>query len=151
MPNLKTSVTIVLMTRNILGRGWSFPVATDVHGNISMSGDEKIIEESIRIILGTTPGERVMNPEFGCKINDIIFSPNSPKTIALAVHYIEEDIINWEPRVILNKVTGEMDPYNYNLININIDYEIRSVNTFFNMVYPFYLERGEHDSNNQLR
>ena len=75
------------MTRNILGRGWSFPVATDVHGNISMSGDEKSIEESIRIILGTTPGERVMNPEFGCKINDIIFSPNSPKTIALAVHY----------------------------------------------------------------
>ena len=92
-----------------------------------------------------------MNPEFGCKINDIIFSPNSPKTIALAVHYIEEAIIKWEPRVILNKVTGEMDPYNYNLININIDYEIRSVNTFFNMVYPFYLERGEHDSNNQLR
>ena len=68
------------MTRNILGRGWSFPVATDVHGNISMSGDEKSIEESIRIILGTTPGERVMNPEFGCKINDIreceLFSVN---------------------------------------------------------------------------
>lgn len=139
------------MSRNILGRGWAFPVTTDVHGNIATSSYEKSVEESIRIILGTTPGERVMHPDFGCKINDIIFSPDSSKTISLAVHYIEEAIIKWEPRVILKKVTGEKDPINQGLINIKIDYEIRSVNTFFNMVYPFYLERGERDSNGQLR
>lgn len=92
-----------------------------------------------------------MNPDFGCKINDLVFSTNSPKTISLAIHYIEEAIVKWEPRVILKKVTGNIDSLNRNLININIDYEIRSVNTFFNMVYPFYLERGERDSNNQLR
>ena len=137
--------------RNILGRGWAFPVGTDVQGKVALSSYEKSVEESIRIILGTTPGERVMYPDFGCKINDIIFSPSSSKTVSLAVHYIEEAIIKWEPRVILKKVYGDVDPDNPGLINIKIDYEIRSVNTFFNMVYPFYLERGERDSNGQLR
>ena len=137
--------------RNILGRGWAFPVGTDVHGKVALSSYEKSVEESIRIILGTTPGERVMHPDFGCKINDIIFSPSSSKTVSLAVHYIEEAIIKWESRVILKKVYGDVDPDNPGLINIKIDYEIRSVNTFFNMVYPFYLERGERDSNGQLR
>ncbi|MCR5435639.1 MAG: GPW/gp25 family protein [Treponema sp.] len=139
------------MSRNILGRGWAFPVTTDVHGNIAFSSYEKSIEESIRIILGTTPGERVMHPDFGCKINDIIFSPDSSKVISLAEHYIKEAIVKWEPRVILKKVTGERDYLNQGLINIKIDYEVRSVNTFFNMVYPFYLERGERDSNGQFR
>ena len=137
--------------RNILGRGWAFPVGTDVQRKVALSSYEKSVEESIRIILGTTPGERVMHPDFGCKINDIIFSPSSSKTVSLAVHYIEEAIIKWEPRVILKKVYGDVDPDNPGLINIKIDYEIRSVNTFFNMVYPFYLERGERDSNGQLR
>ena len=137
--------------RNILGQGWAFPVNTDIHGNIALSSYEKSVEESIRIILGTTPGERVMNPDFGCKINDIIFSPNSSKTVSLAIHYIEEAIVKWEPRVILNNITGNFDADKEGLINIKIDYEIRSVNTFFNMVYPFYLERGERDSNGQLR
>ena len=137
--------------RNILGRGWAFPVGTDLQGKVALSSYEKSVEESIRIILGTTPGERVMHPDFGCKINDIIFSPSSSKTVSLAVHYIEEAIIKWEPRVILKKVYGDVDPDNPGLINIKIDYEIRSVNTFFNMVYPFYLERGERDSNGQLR
>lgn len=137
--------------RNILGRGWAFPVGTDVQGKVALSSYEKSVEESICIILGTTPGERVMHPDFGCKINDIIFSPSSSKTVSLAVHYIEEAIIKWEPRVILKKVYGDVDPDNPGLINIKIDYEIRSVNTFFNMVYPFYLERGERDSNGQLR
>ena len=116
-----------------------------------MSSYEKSVEESIRIILGTTPGERVMQPEFGCRINDILFSSNSGKTISLATHYIEEALVRWEPRIIVKAITGEEDPYNENLVNIKIEYEIRSVNTFFNMVYPFYLERGERDSKGQLR
>ena len=107
-------------------------------------------KESIKIILNTTPGERVMHPDFGGKINEIIFFPNSSRTVSLAIHYIEEAIVKWEPRVILKSVTGEPDPDNPVKINISIDYEIRSVNTFFNMVYPFYLERGERDSKNQF-
>lgn len=140
----------IKMNRNILGKGLQFPVGIDVYGKIATSSYEKSIEDSIRIILSTTPGERVMHPDFGCKINEIIFFPNSSKTIALAVHYIEEAIVKWEPRVILKSVAGKADPDNPVKINISIDYEIRSVNTFFNMVYPFYLERGESDSKNQF-
>ena len=139
------------MLRNILGKGWAFPICTDVHGNIATSSYEKSVEESIRIILGTTPGERVMHPDFGCKINDLVFSPNTPKTISLAIYCIKDAITKWEPRVILKNVSGEKDAYNQGVINVKIDYEIRSVNTFFNMVYPFYLERGERDSNGQFR
>nr|MBP3282875.1 GPW/gp25 family protein [Treponema sp.] len=139
------------MGKSILGKGIAFPVGTDIHGKIKMSGYEKSVEESIRIILGTTPGERVMQPEFGCKINDILFSSNSGKTIELAVHYIKEAIVRWEPRVILKNVEGESDSENESQVNMKIEYEIRSVNTFFNMVYPFYLERGERDSKGQLR
>ena len=140
-----------MMNRNLLGKGISFPVSRNVHGSIGMSGYEKSVEESIRIILSTTPGERIMRPDFGCAINEMVFSPNSPRTVTQAVHYVEQAIIRWEPRVILKKVTGEFDQMNPVCVNIHIDYEIRSVNTFFNMVYPFYLEKGEIDSQYQLR
>lgn len=139
------------MNRSILGKGWSFPIGIDVHGNIATSSYEKSIEESIRIILSTTPGERVMHPDFGCKLNEIVFFPNSGRTLSLAIRYVEEAIVKWEPRVILKSVNGVPDAEDPVKINLNIDYEIRSVNTFFNMVYPFYLERGESDSQNQFR
>ena len=138
------------MNRNLLGKGWGFPVSVDVAGSIGYSGYEKSIEESIRILLGTTPGERLMRPDYGCAINEIVFSPNSPRTITQAVRYIEDAIVRWEPRVILKEVTGEVDHHNPVRVNIHIEYEIRSVNTFFNMVYPFHLERGEIDSKKQL-
>jgi phage baseplate assembly protein W len=138
------------MNRNILGKGWAFPVSPGIHGSIKYSQADKNIEESIRIILSTTPGERLMRPDFGCAINNMIFAPNTPQTIALAEHYIREAIIRWEPRVILKEVTGMLDGDNPALVNIHIHYEIRSVNTFFNMVYPFYLERGERDSAEQI-
>lgn len=138
------------MNRNLLGKGWAFPLSPSTQGGIAFSQYEKSIEESIRIILNTTPGERLMRPDFGCALNEIVFSPNSSRTIAVAVRYIEEAITKWEPRVILKKVSGEIDTDSEVKININIEYEIRSVNTFFNMVYPFYLERGEIDSQTQL-
>jgi phage baseplate assembly protein W len=138
------------MKRNLLGKGWSFPVTQNVKGNIAFSQYEKSIEESIRIILGTTPGERLMRPDFGCLINEIVFSPNTPRSITLAEQYIRDAIVKWEPRVILKEVRGERTSDNCVAVNIHINYEIRSVNTFFNMVYPFYLERGEIDSQKQL-
>jgi len=138
------------MSRNLLGKGWAFPVSPDVKGGIKFSRHEKSIEESIRMILSTTPGERLMRPDFGCMINEMVFSPNRPQSITQAVHYVREAIIRWEPRVILKEVKGEPDPNNDTVVNIRIHYEIRSVNTFFNMVYPFYLERGEIDSKKQL-
>ncbi len=136
--------------RSILGRGWSYPVAADVTGVIKTSSHEKSIEESIRLILSTTPGERLMHPDFGCVINEMVFSPNSSRTISLSAQYVKEALIKWEPRIIVKDVHGTIDPDNPVTVQIHIEYEIRSVNTFFNMVYPFYLERGESDSQKQF-
>ena len=96
--NIVTHIIVydTTMNRNILGKGWAFPIGNDVRGGIAYSSYEKSVEESIRIILGTTPGERIMRPDFGCKINEMVFAPNSSRTISLAVRYIEEAIIKWE-------------------------------------------------------
>jgi phage baseplate assembly protein W len=135
------------MDRNILGKGWAFPIGVDARGNIKMTRYEASIAEAIRVILSTTPGERLMRPDFGCAINELVFSPNTAPSIALAEHYVREAITRWEPRVILKSVRGLPDTDNSVLAHIHIEYEVRSVNTFFNMVYPFYLERGEQDPN----
>lgn len=136
---------------SFLGAGWSFPFGIDQSGNIELSYFEKSIDESIRIILNTSKGERVMRPDFGCEINEMVFAPNNPTTHNLICHYIEEALIKWEPRIILEKVEAGPDPDDEARININIEYKVRSVNTYFNMVYPFYLERGESDTQSQFR
>lgn len=139
-----------MKNNNFLGTGVSFPIRISEHGRFDWDLNEKSIENSIKIILGTTRGERIMRPEFGCDLNNLVFSPNSPKTYALARHYIEEALHKWEHRVILEEVIVEPDQYDEVKINVSIKYKIRSINTYFNMVYPFYLERGESDTQSQL-
>ena len=139
------------MARSILGRGLSFPVTHDVNGGFSLSSDEKSVRESIQIILGTTPGERVMRPDFGCAVNDLVFAPNDSRTLAMACHYIEQSLIRWEPRIMLQGVDAVYDEDDETRLNINIKFILRSVNTYFNMVYPFFLERGEIDTQSQFR
>jgi phage baseplate assembly protein W len=125
-------------------------VGPDAGGAVAMSAYEKSVEEAIRIILGTTPGERLMRPDFGCKLGEILFAPASPRTLRLAEHYVREALVRWEPRIILKEVRGEADASDPARVNLTLRYELRSVNTFFNMVYPFYLERGESDSQKQF-
>jgi hypothetical protein len=135
---------------SILGMGFAFPVAIDRTGAFSFARHEQSIEQSIRLILSTSPGERVMRPDFGCTVNDLVFAPNNSRTLALVAHYIEEALVRWEPRIILKEVVAESDDDDDTRINVRIEYEVRSVNTYFNMVYPFYLERGEIDTQSQL-
>ena len=88
------------MAENLLiGRGWGFPVSVDSTGGIRMSSDRTEIEEAISIILGTSPGERVMRPTFGCRIHELVFAPNTPETLGLARRFVEEALGMWEPRV----------------------------------------------------
>jgi phage baseplate assembly protein W len=135
---------------SFLGVGWAFPFELDEKGNVASSFFEKSIAESVRIILSTSKGERVMRPDFGCEINDLVFAPNNTATISAICHYIEEALVKWEPRIIVDKVIAEVDEFDESRINISINYKIRSVNTYFNMVYPFYLERGESDTQSQF-
>ncbi len=137
-------------SRSILGSGFAFPPQLAANGGIAMSDDEKSVRESISIILGTTPGERVMRPDFGCAVNDLVFAPNDSRTLDLACHHIEQALIRWEPRIILEGVEASYDTEDDTRLNVNIKFLIRSVNSYFNMVYPFFLERGEIDTQSQF-
>lgn len=120
-----------------LGRGISFPFQCDDNGSVKFSAFEDSVEESIYIILSTKIGERIMNPEFGCKINELLFEENTPETCAMAEQYIKVALKKWENRIILREVKAKSE--DLNRIVIEIAYQIKDTNSFFNYVYPFYL------------
>lgn len=131
------------MADEFLGGGWSFPVRTpDGNGEIIMARDEEKIRQSIEIILGTSPGERLMRPDYGCGLHDFVFAPNNVRTAGLIRFHVEEALNRWEPRIELEEVTVAPDNGDPAVILINIGYRVKSTDSRFNMVYPFYLERG---------
>lgn len=125
--------------RDFLGRGWRFPVAINRTGGIATSAQEENIRESIFIILGTAPGERIKRLDFGCDIHELVFAPNNPSTAALAIHYCEEALRKWEPRIHKIQVTADAAASEPNRLDIRISYVVRSTNQPGNLVYPFYL------------
>ena len=131
------------MPKSFLGRGWKFPVQIDpATGRVGMSEMEQDIKESIYILLATAPGERVMRPEFGCGIHDLVFSSMSTVTMGLFESRIREAINRWEARVdILKLEVFTKDPAKGKL-EINLHCQIRDTNTEFNLVFPFYLTEG---------
>jgi phage baseplate assembly protein W len=127
-----------------LGVGWAFPVALDPQGEVHMAAYEEDVRQAIRIILGTNHGERVMRPDFGAGLRALLFEPMSVTTLSLAQHYVERALIEWEPRIDLLDVRvgfDKGDPSRGRLL-IEIDYRVRATNTFYNLVYPFYLLEG---------
>ena len=126
------------MDKDFLGKGWAFPVGVDSRGGIALVHGEDDIEQSIRIILETSPGERVMRPEFGCGIHDLVFAPNSPTTAGLIAYRVREALGRWEPRIEVTGVDVRADPQRDAVLLIEIHYTIRSTNDRRNLVYPFY-------------
>ena len=125
--------------RPFLGQGWSFPLEVNNRGGISMSRLEQDIEESIRIILGTAKGERVMRPDFGSSIHEFIFAPNNPTTCGLISYHVQEALSRWEARIDLTSVDVNPDPLDHGRVLIDISYQVKATNDVVNMVYPFYL------------
>ena len=131
------------MARDFLGRGWHFPVEVNRSGGIALSEDEESIRESIRTILGTAPGERVMRQHFGCEIHELIFAPSSLNTATLAAHFCVEALQKWEPRIDAVEADGDVSRDEQNRIDIHIKYKVRASNSARNLVYPFYLRKSE--------
>ncbi|MHC4392319.1 MAG: GPW/gp25 family protein [Planctomycetota bacterium] len=124
-----------------LGVGWKFPIDVDRRRGVAMSRYEDNIYESIIIILGTAPGERIMRPEFGCKVHDLIFAPNNPNTHGLIIHYVGQSVRDWEPRVQDVTVEVEPDPEDETKVLVKVEYRVVTTNNIFNLVYPFFLQR----------
>jgi phage baseplate assembly protein W len=107
-----------------------------------MSAHEQDIRESIRIILATAPGERLMRPDFGCGIHDLVFSTISRATVGLFESRVREAIIKWEPRVEIIAVEISTREASNGKLEIQLTCRVRDTNNEFNLVFPFYLTEG---------
>lgn len=127
------------MSREFLGSGWRFPVGTDSRGEVERSSGVEDIEESIRVILGTRKGERVMRPDFGCGIHNYVFATVGATQVNLMVTSVREALGRWEPRIEVTDVSASMRELSEGRLLFSIDYRVRRTNTQYNLVYPFYL------------
>ena len=125
-------------TKAFLGIGWSFPVKP-VGGSLQFTAYEDDVEEAIQIILLTEAGERPMLPEFGGGLRRFLFEPNSPATCHAMERVVRAALIDWEPRIDIDRVEVTSDDVQPNLLLIHVDYVVRATNSFYNRVYPFYL------------
>lgn len=124
---------------DFIGRGIAFPMRVDQSGSIAFGVGTDGIDASIRMALMTAPGERVMRPQFGCRIWDLLFEPINANTIGLMAEAVRDAISQWEPRVDLEDVDIEPDPAQPSRVLIDIAYRVRSTNDRRNLVYPFYV------------
>ena len=131
------------MTEEFIGRGWAFPLRTDATGGIALVSREREIEEAIRLILGTTPGERPMRPEFGCRIHDYVFGLADGTTANEITIEVKRALARWEPRIDVQDVVVSFDALDQTLLYIDVRYSIRRTNDRRNLVFPFYVIPGE--------
>lgn len=134
----------MLDPRSYLGRGWSFPVRLQGReGAIRFSQYDEDVRESIRIILSTSKGERVMRPDFGCGIHELVFQVINTTTMTDIEDSVREALAAFEPRIDVLNVSTSSDPGLEGKLSVSIDYVIRGTNNQLNVVYPFYIkERG---------
>src|SRR5438270_5139000 len=131
------------MADSFLGTGWSFPPTFDTTANsVIMTSDEADIQVSLQILLATRKGERVMVPGYGCNLDEMLFEPLTTTFKTYIKDLINTAILYYEPRISVDKIdlddTGEVE----GRILISIDYTVRSTNSRFNFVYPFYKNEG---------
>lgn len=123
-----------------LGEGVGFPITVDSDGKIERAEYEESVRQSIWIVLGTAKGERVMRPDFGCGIYDLLFEVNSSSTTGKVAQCVREALLWFEPRIDVLEV--QVTFHDGSKMLISIDYQVRATNNAFNLVYPFYLERS---------
>jgi uncharacterized protein len=121
-----------------VGRGIGFPVRIDAAGSVAMVSDDREISEAIRLILATSPGERTMRPEFGCRIHDYLFAPADIGTATGITFEVYRALGRWEPRITVQHVDVKYDAIERGLVYIDIDYLINDSNDPRNLVFPFY-------------
>jgi uncharacterized protein len=126
-----------------LGRGWGFPPRFDVVNNMTvMAEEDEDIRESLRIILSTAQGERIMNPKFGCGLSSLIFDSIDSILINRIKDSIRMAVLNYEPRVTLDTILVDTSPSYEGVVQVTLEYTIRKVNVRSNIVYPFYFKEG---------
>jgi phage baseplate assembly protein W len=124
-----------------LGVGWAYPPAPLPSGDVEMARYADDVAQAVHIILDTNPGERVMRPDFGAGLQALAFEPMTTTTVALVRHRVEQALVMWEPRIDNVDVTVDAVP-TAGRLDVSLTYRVRATNTFYNLVYPFYLDEG---------
>jgi len=124
---------------DFLGQGWAFPVTVG-GGKVQLAAGADDIRQALLIILQTAPGERVMLPAFGCRINELVFAAGNATAVSLAQLYVKQALDRWEPRIQTLQVNVTITPQQPNCLQIAVDYLIRDRNQPANLVFPFYLK-----------
>jgi uncharacterized protein len=127
------------MATDIVGRGWAFPPHIGASGGLALTDDRIELDQAVRIILTTCPGQRVMRPGFGCRLHELVFAPNNSQTIAEARRCVEESLGMWEPRITVTEVDLRVDPDETSRLLVNIQFEVKATHDKRSLVYPFYL------------
>lgn len=124
-----------------LGRGWKFP--PEFSGGVSptaMVAQEEDIHQSLHIILSTRVGERIMRPDFGANLHDLVYHNMDLTARTQLRAAIEKAILLWEPRITLTRVSFDMSEEKSGVLYVSLEYVIRQTNARGNMVYPYYYE-----------
>lgn len=126
------------MTQDFIGAGWAFPLGVGPQGGIALVRRELELEQAMRLILSTYPGERPMRPEFGSRIRDYVFRPINVETVAELSQEVRNALLRWEPRVDIDGVYVIPDPQDDGAVYIDIQYVVKDTNDRRNLVFPFY-------------
>lgn len=130
-------------TNDFLGRGWSFPPEFNVQAQ-SVEVTEKVddIYKSLEILLSTRVGERIMQPKYGCNMDELIFESLDTATKTIIIDKIKTAILYFEPRIDVKKVDLNTNNESEGIIILEIEYVVRATNSRFNFVYPYYRNEG---------
>ena len=124
---------------DFVGKGVMFPMRVNQSGSLALTTGAEQLASSMRMILSTAPGERVMRPRFGCAVWDLLFEPINANTMGLMAVAVREALGQWEPRVTVEDVLVHPDDADQGKVSIDIAYRVKSTNDRRNLVFPFYV------------
>ena len=128
-----------IRNREFLGQGLAFPLQFNPRGQIALATGERDIEQAIRLILSTMPGERVMRPTFGCRAWELVFAPINSETSSLMSDYVSDALEFWEPRIEIAGVDVFRDPADDGALLVEIQYTVKATHDPRSIVYPFFI------------
>jgi Bacteriophage baseplate protein W len=129
--------------RDIIGRGVAFPIRVDAGGAVALVNDDEDVQEAIGLILGTSPGERPMRPQFGCAVHDYVFETVDAYTVGRLERAVRIALDRWEPRIEVLAIDIDLSQAARGELPIEITYRLRTTNDVRNLVYPFYVIPAE--------
>jgi phage baseplate assembly protein W len=130
---------------SFLGKGWGFPPSFSQNGrDVLQVSEQEDIQQSLLILLSTAQGERIMREDFGCDLQSFMYEEISQSLINSLTLLITNAVLYYETRIVLNSVDIDESGQYQGLINIKLDYTVRSTNSRFNLVYPFYLNEASY-------